>query len=133
MSSTKKCKRCERPFEGRANRLYCSAQCKNQTNNQTDLAIRKTNRFWAKHFENNERIFNNFMKNSPPRTTKIYKSDLKAFGFCVHGPFWVVDNDIYIGTHRLRDKGHYFEVRTSLFFDLERSYKSYDFEVSLNK
>ena len=133
MPTVKKCPQCGCKFEGRANKIYCSGTCKNQKNNTPDAELRRTNRFWAKQFEHNERIFNNFMKNRSSKTNKIFKTELKEYGFCVHGPFWIIDGNYLIGNYRLRDKGPYFEVSQPFLLDLESSYSKYDFELSRKK
>lgn len=110
------CPYCQTEFEGRKNKVYCSLSCKNQAYYAREEDMRKRNRHGAENMNQNERILAEYMKNRKPESLKmIFKSDLKAFGFHVNGPFWVQDGKYRLGQWNLKDNGNYFTVSKSLF------------------
>ena len=103
MSQTKNCPHCNTPFNGRANRIYCSDSCKNQKNNTRDTALRKDSRFFANVMERNERILRAFMARPEVNSEKIPKIELQAFGFNTAGPFIVSNGGYIVGEYYVKE------------------------------
>jgi hypothetical protein len=69
----------------------------------------------ARHFLRNERVLNSFMTHNAKPGSKVYKSELEAFGFKTKGPFWLYFQNTYVvGMYTLRDYDSHFVIEKIL-------------------
>jgi hypothetical protein len=103
------CPQCKKEFEGRRNKKYCSPTCKNEAYYAKDEELHRHNRHGLANMTSNHRIVLSYIANKKLGVhAKISKSDLTAFGFNEHGPFWYQDRKLRIGKFLLEDAGSYY-------------------------
>lgn len=86
------CPNCGTAFRGRKNRVYCSAECKIEVNNNRGLALRQTAKLHFSQMEKNLRILSSYMKDKPVAKVSVLKEKLIAQGFECSGPF-IISHD----------------------------------------
>ena len=108
-------------YNGRTNQLYCSTECKTDSNNRADSILRKPSRMWGKIMENNERILKAYIKDVG-QSKLLWKEELKKRGFKLNGPFQYYkckyEVELIVAEYVLADRHDRFELLRTLGYNL---------------
>lgn len=104
-----KCKNCEKVFEGRRNKQYCSIQCKNEFNARAINQVKEQLNKDYLSFERNTQILHKLLYATGKAEGSVLVFELKDVGFDMTGPFRLKESGdlktVVVGDYELKFDG----------------------------